>query len=84
MKTAVRSVATSRPTLEDIRKWPAAVSVEDSAAALGVSRAHAYDCIRLGTYPVRTIRVGSRIAVLTASILEALGAAGDAAIPGAA
>ena len=30
------------PTLEEIRAWPAAVSVPRAAAALGISRSHAY------------------------------------------
>ncbi len=62
-----------RPTLVEIRRWPATVSVEEAAAALGVSRAHAYECARAGTLPVKTLRVGGRIRVITASILTALG-----------
>lgn len=61
-----------RPTLADVRAWPATVSVEKSAAAAGCSRAHAYEAIRQGTYPFRTLRVGSRIVVVTSSILAAL------------
>jgi excisionase family DNA binding protein len=60
------------PTLDEIRTWPATVSVGEAAAALGCSQAHAYDCIRTGTLPARTLRVGGRIRVVTASILAAL------------
>lgn len=61
-----------RPTLKEIESWPATVSVEAAAAALGVSRAHAYECVRAGTFPVRTITVGGRIAVLTYSLVSIL------------
>jgi predicted DNA-binding transcriptional regulator AlpA len=48
------------------------VSVEDGALAFGCSRAHAYESIRLGTFPARTLRVGNRIVVVTDSILAVL------------
>lgn len=60
------------PTLDDVRRWPATASVEQSALALGCSKAHAYESIKLGTFPVRTVRVGNRIRVITSSILEVL------------
>lgn len=62
----------TRPTLDEIRKWPATVSVELAALAVGVSRAHLYEQIKLDTAPVRTIRVGTRIVVITGSILALL------------
>lgn len=64
------------PTLEEIRSWPATVSVELAAAAIGVSRAHAYECIKLGTFPARSLRVGTRTKVVTSSILAALDGTG--------
>lgn len=60
------------PTLAEIRSWPAAVNVEDYARAFGISRAYAYDSIRQDDCPVRTVKVGGRIKVLTHSILNAL------------
>ncbi|MDG4788100.1 DNA-binding protein [Micromonospora sp. WMMD1102] len=62
------------PTLDEIRAWPATVSVELAAAALGVGRSHAYESIRLGTFPARTLKVGRRTTVVTSSILAALNA----------
>lgn len=62
----------ARPTLNDIRGWPATVAVGDAASALGCSRAHAYEAIRTGTFPARTLRVGKRIVVVTSSIVAAL------------
>jgi predicted DNA-binding transcriptional regulator AlpA len=62
----------SGPTLDEIRSWPATVNVELAAKAIGVSRAHAYESIRLGTFPARVLRVGSRTKVVTSSILAVL------------
>jgi predicted DNA-binding transcriptional regulator AlpA len=64
----------ARPTLDEIRQWPATSSVEDLAAAVGISRSGAYAAINAGTLPVRTLRVGGRIVVVTESILAILGA----------
>lgn len=60
------------PTLDEIRTWPAAVSVARAAEAFGVSRAHAYECLRIGTFPARTLKFGSRTVVVTASIVDVL------------
>lgn len=70
MSRAVQSP--TGPTYEEIRQWPAVVSVEQAALALGVSRAHAYECIKAGTFPARSIRVGGRVKVVTSSILAVL------------
>lgn len=61
-----------RPTLEEIREWPATVNAERAALAIGVSRAHAYECIKTGNFPARCITVGKRIVVVTSSILDVL------------
>jgi predicted DNA-binding transcriptional regulator AlpA len=60
------------PTLDDIRKWPATINVDLAADALGVSRAHAYECIKAGTFPARSLQVGRRTKVITSSILALL------------
>jgi predicted DNA-binding transcriptional regulator AlpA len=67
------TVTPKGPTLDEIRRWPATVGVEQGAAALGVSRAHAYESIKAGTFPARALVVGRRIRVTTASILAVLG-----------
>lgn len=64
----------SRPSLEEAREWPATVNVAPAAGLLGVSRSTAYEAIKAGTFPARTIQVGSRIVVVTASLLEVVGA----------
>lgn len=75
------SPAPKRPTLAEVRSWPATVNVEKAAAAIGVSRAHAYACIKEGTFPARALRVGKRTQVVTSSILAVLdgSAAGETA-----
>lgn len=69
MSASPRSV---RPTLAEVRAWPATVNVERAAAAIGVSRAYAYACIKEGTFPARALRVGKRTQVVTSSILAVL------------
>jgi hypothetical protein len=69
---------TRRPTLDQIRRWPASINIEDAALALGVSRSGLYAAVREGTCPVEVIRVGKRKKVLTHSLLAVL--EGDRAV----
>lgn len=62
----------SRVTLDEVRGWEPAVDVNRAALAFGVSRASAYQAISDGTFPAKTIKVGHRLRVLTASIVEVL------------
>jgi len=62
------------PTLDEIRGWPATVDVTTANDAAGVSRAHGYDLIARGEYPFKTLTVGGRIRVITASIIKVLSA----------
>lgn len=64
----------NRPTLDQIRTWPATVSVTEAAAAFGISRAHAYDLVRRREFPAKVLTCGNRHVVTTASILAALDA----------
>lgn len=59
-------------TLAQIRKLPATVDVETAAAALGVSRSTAYEWLRAGEFPAKTISVRRRHRVITASLLQLL------------
>jgi hypothetical protein len=59
-------------TLAEIRRWPAAVPVEDGARALNMSRASAYEAIARGVFPAKTIRVNRTLRVLTASLIDVL------------
>jgi excisionase family DNA binding protein len=60
------------PTLDEIRQWPATVSVEEAASALGISRAHAYELIKSKVFPAKALSVGRRIRVTTSSILAVI------------
>lgn len=60
------------PTLDEIRNWPATVSVTQAAAALGISQAHAYNLIKSKEFPARVLSVGRRARVTTSSILAIL------------
>jgi hypothetical protein len=62
----------SRVTLAEVRDWPPTVNVDRAALALGVSRAALYAAISEGTAPVRVVRVGHRIKVLTHSLVAVL------------
>lgn len=60
------------PTLAEIRKWPATVSVPQAATALGCSRSQLYELIKCGEAPVRTLSFRSRHVVITASLVALL------------
>lgn len=61
-----------QPTLADVRKWPATVSVAEAARAIGCSRSHLYERVKQGNSPVKTIGVGTRHVVITASLVRLL------------
>lgn len=64
------------PTLQDIRSWPATVSVPDAAKAMGISKSYLHALIRNGESPVRTLPCGpNRHRVITASLVQLLEAA---------
>jgi len=65
-------------TLAQARRLPAVLDVAQAASVLGISRSSAYEAIKAGTFPAKTITVGRRIKVLTASLIRILedGAAG--------
>lgn len=73
IRAAANDVAA--PTLEQIRAWPAVVTVERACQALGFSRSHGYMLIKLGQFPARVIEAGGRRVVVTASLLTLLSAA---------
>lgn len=59
------------PTLDDIKTWPATVSVAEAARALGISKSQLYELIRTNQAPVTTLNLGS-IRVITASLVRLL------------
>ncbi|WP_060902766.1 hypothetical protein [Streptomyces europaeiscabiei] len=69
----------TRPTLADIRKWPATVSIPKAATALGCSARHLQDRVRRGDCPVKTLPFGNRNVVITADLLRVLSGEDQAA-----
>jgi hypothetical protein len=61
-----------RVTVAQLREMPATVSVETAAAALGIGRSTAYDAVGRGDFPAKTITVGRRLRVTTASLIALL------------
>lgn len=61
-----------RPTLNEVRSWPATVDVPLAASALGCSRSQLYDLIKRGKAPVRTLPFGRRYVVVTQSLVTLL------------
>lgn len=62
----------ARPTLTQIREWPATVDVAATCAALGISRSYGYQLIARGAFPCRVIVAGRRARVVTASLITLL------------
>ncbi|WP_371614769.1 helix-turn-helix transcriptional regulator [Streptomyces sp. NBC_00454] len=62
-----------RPTLAEVRSWPATISVVEAASALGCSKTYLYDRINQGDAPVKAIQVGDRrCMVITADLIRLL------------
>lgn len=68
----------SAPTLDEIRTWPAAISIPVACTAYGFSRSHGYELAHRGEFPARLIRAGSRWVVVTADLIRCLSAGEDA------
>lgn len=62
----------SRPTLADVRMWPATVSLPKAASALGCSSRHLQQRVKQGESPVKTIPFGTRHVVITADLIRLL------------
>jgi hypothetical protein len=60
------------PTLDEIRSWPATVSVPQAAKALGISDTHLHSLIRAGEAPVKTLTLRGRHRVITAALVRLL------------
>lgn len=65
------SVAT-RPTLDEVRAWPATVAPSQAATALGISKSHLNALIASGEAPVKVLRLGGRNRVITAALVRLL------------
>ncbi|MFJ5638564.1 DNA-binding protein [Streptomyces sp. NPDC093223] len=71
----------ARPTLDQIRQWPATCSVRQAARAIGCSPTHLGALIRCGEAPVAVVPLGSsrRQLVITASLVQLLSGGGNEA-----
>lgn len=61
------------PTLDEIRTWPATVSVRQACWAIGISGAWGYQLVAQGEFPCEVLRLGGRTRVVTASLVALLG-----------
>lgn len=63
------------PTLDEVRAWPATVSVPQAAVALGISKSYLHQLIKAGEAPVKVLPLQGRNRVITASLVRLLEAA---------
>jgi len=68
-------MAATVPTLDEIRAWPATVSVPQAATALGISKSYLHELIKRDEAPVKLLPVPGRHIVITASLVRLLEAA---------
>ncbi|MER8030763.1 DNA-binding protein [Streptomyces bauhiniae] len=59
-------------TLDEVRTWPATVSVRKAAPALGISKSALYQLVRAGRPPVKILALNSSTRVVTASLIRVL------------
>jgi hypothetical protein len=67
-----QTTSTHRPTLDEIRGWPATVTVPEAARAMGISKSHLHALIKRGESPVRVLPVRGNNRVITASLIRLL------------
>ena len=60
-------------TPEQVRALGMTTDLETAASVLGIGRTLAYDLARTGDFPVRLIRLGRRVLVPVAALLDYLG-----------
>ena len=65
-------MAAEVPTLNEVRKWPATVSVTKAATALGISKTYLHQLIKRGESPVKVLPVNGRHRVITAALVRLL------------
>ena len=67
------AAASGAMTLKELRALPATVNVTTAGRALGIGRDKAYELIKAGAFPVRTLPLGSTVRVPTAELWKILG-----------
>jgi len=66
-------------TTAELTRLPAALTVSQAAAVLGIGRTHAYEAVRSGTWPTSVIRVGRCVRIPAAEVVRLLSGGGVAA-----
>jgi hypothetical protein len=66
-----------RMSAEDLRALPPVIDLPTAAPVLDVGRTVAYELVRTGRWPTPVFRLGGRIKVPTAPLLELLGVSTD-------
>lgn len=61
-----------RPTLDEVKAWPATVSVAEACTALGISPSWGYELIAANEFPCKTLTIRNRTRVITASLIVLL------------
>lgn len=59
-------------TAEQIRALPATVDVPTAGRCYGIGRTTAYELARSGEFPVKVLRLGTKLRVVTAAIMADL------------
>lgn len=65
-------------TLDEVRGWPALVSMADAARVLRISKSHGYQLARDDAFPCRVLHLGGSVRVVTASLIALLEGQTDA------
>jgi hypothetical protein len=60
-------------SLDELLSLPVSVDLTTAGRAFGIGRTKAFELARAGEFPVKVIRVGRKLRVSKAVILEALG-----------
>jgi hypothetical protein len=66
---------------KELLALPPVVDVETAASALGLGRSAAYALVRTGRWPTPVLRLGKRIKIPTAPLLELIGVVTPTAQP---
>ncbi|RQX09073.1 DNA-binding protein [Micromonospora inaquosa] len=63
------------PTIDQVRAFTVTVDLVTAGSCFGIGRDLSYNLARQGAFPVPVLRLGRRLAVTRAALLQALGEA---------
>ncbi|MEU4639579.1 DNA-binding protein [Micromonospora sp. NPDC023814] len=61
------------PTINQVREFPVTVDLPAAGRCFGIGRDLSYQLARQGAFPCPVLRLGRRLAVTRAALLQALG-----------